>query len=116
MQIISDKEEMIFRSEYNGKPIFSIGLSKKSKDGNYVNGYMEVHFKNGVDLPNKTRIKIKEAWLGFNQKEKKTYTYIFINDFDMAEETNPFEEFGDSIKTESDIGEQIQIQESDLPF
>ena len=115
MQIISDKEEMIFRNERNGKAIFSIGLSKKNKDGEYVNGYMEVHFRNGVDLQNQTKIKIKEAWLGFNQKEKKTYPYIFINDFDIIEE-NEFEKFGDSIKTDSNIGEQIQIKDSDLPF
>lgn len=119
MQIISDKEEMIFRNERNGKAIFSIGLSKKNKDGEYVNGYMEVHFRNGVDLQNQTKIKIKEAWLGFNQKEKKTYPYIFINDFEIVgqqEKKNPFEEFGESFKTESGIGEQIQITDEDLPF
>lgn len=31
-------------------------------------------------------------------------------------ETNPFEEFGNSIETESDIGEQITIEDADLPF
>ena len=29
---------------------------------------------------------------------------------------NPFKNFGDSIKTESQIGEQIQIDPDDLPF
>lgn len=115
MQIISDKEEIIFRSEHNGKASFSIGLTKKDKDGKYVNGYMEVHFRNGVDLQNKTKIKINEAWLGFNQKDKKTYPYIFINNFDIIEQ-DTFKEFGDSIRTESQIGEQIKIEDSDLPF
>lgn len=116
MEIKSDKVETIFRNEYNGKPLFSIGLTKKNKDGQYVNGYMEAHFKNGVDLPNKTRIRIKQAWLGFNQKEKKTYTYIFINDFDLEDGEDVLKQFGDSIKTESNIGEQIKIEENDLPF
>lgn len=129
MQVISDKEEMIFRKDYNGNPSYSIGLSKKNKDGKYENGYMGVHFKKGVDLKNQTKIKIKEAWLGFNQNEKKTYPYIFINDFEISEEPakevanngkkeekNPFEEFGDSIKTEFDVGQQIQIEDEDLPF
>ena len=31
-------------------------------------------------------------------------------------ETNPFEEFGNNIETKSDIGEQIKITDSDLPF
>ena len=29
---------------------------------------------------------------------------------------NPFKDFGDNIKTESQIGEQIQIKDEDLPF
>lgn len=29
---------------------------------------------------------------------------------------NPFKDFGESIKTESKIGEQIKIDEADLPF
>ncbi len=116
MQIISDKEEMIFRKDYNDRPSYSLGLSKKDKYGNYVNGYMNVNFKKGVDLQNKTKIKIKEAWLGFNAKDGKTYPYIFINDFNVVEEPDAFKEFGDSIKTESNIGEQIKIDDSDLPF
>lgn len=32
------------------------------------------------------------------------------------EEINPYEQFGDSIKTMSDIGEQIEITDEDLPF
>ena len=31
MEIISDKEEMIFRKDFNNKPNYSIGLSKKDK-------------------------------------------------------------------------------------
>jgi len=29
---------------------------------------------------------------------------------------NPFKDFGDNIKTESQIGEQIKIEDEDLPF
>lgn len=118
MQIISDKEEMIFRKDWNDKKLYSIGLNKKNKDGSYTNGYMNCQFKNDVVLENKTKIKIKEAWLTFYLKDKQTYPYIFINDFDIVEQeqTNPFEEFGDSIKTESDIGQQIEIEDEDLPF
>lgn len=118
MQITSDKEEMIFRKDYNGKPSYSIGLSKKNKDGKFENGYMNVRFKKDVELENKSKLKIKDAWLGFNTKDDKTYPYIFINDYELIEtkEENPFEQFGDSIKTESEIGQQIQISDEDLPF
>lgn len=118
MQIVENKDVMIFRQDKDNKRFYSVGLSRKDQNGNFINGYMTVVFKKDVELENKTKIKIKEAWLGFNVKDKKTYPHIFINDFDIVEqeEKNPFEQFGESIKTDSDIGEQIQIDDSDLPF
>lgn len=121
MEIISNKEEMIFRKDYNGKPIYSIGLSKKKKDGNYENGYMVANFKEGTDIPNKSKITIKQAWLSFYLKDKQTIPTIFINDYELVEnpepkkEENPFEDFGNSIKTEANF-EQIEIKDEDLPF
>ena len=122
MEIKSDKEEMIFRNEYEGKVSYKIGLSKKNKDGQYDKGYIPVRFKQGVDLNNQTRIKINEAWLSFNTHDKKTYPYIFINDFSIVEderqngtnEVNPYEYI--KAKVESDFGEQIEIKPEDLPF
>lgn len=118
MEIVSNREEIIFKNEYNDKPYYTIGLSKKDKDGKYINGYMNVSFKKGVELANKTKIKIKSAWLDFYKKDVKTIPSIFINDFEIVEEQkkDPFEEFGNSIKTDFDLGEQIQIKPEDLPF
>ena len=41
-----------------------------------------------------------------------------IQQFKEVEKTsnNPFKDFGDNIKTESKIGEQIEITSEDLPF
>lgn len=122
MEIVSNKEEIIFKNEYNDKPYYTIGLSKKDKNGNYVNGYMNVNFKKGVELENMTKIKIKSAWLDFYKKDVKTIPTIFINDFEIVSTTpqvskkDVFEEFGESIKTDFDLGEQIQITDNDLPF
>lgn len=124
MQIISDKEEIIFRKDWADKNLYRIGLNKKNKDGSYTNGYMNCQFKNNVELENKTKIKIKEAWLAFYlSKDNQTHPYIFINDFEVVEaskeekkEKDPFKEFGETINTESEIGQQIQIEDSDLPF
>ena len=121
MEIMSNNDEMIFRKDYNGKPIYSIGLSKKDKNGNYINGYMNCNFKQGTDISDKTKIKIKSAWLSFYLKDKQTIPTIFINDYEIVsvpkpkEETNPYEDFGNSIKTESNF-EEIKIEDSDLPF
>lgn len=120
MEIISNKEEIVFKNEYNGKTFYSIGISKKNQDGNYENGYINVRFKKDVELDNQTKIKIKKAWIDFYCKDRKTFPYIFVSEFELAEEkqeeTNPYEEFGDSIKTESEIGQQIQITDEDLPW
>lgn len=121
MEIISNREEMIFRKDFNNKPTYSIGLSRKKKDGNYENGYMIVNFKEGTDIPDKSKIKIKNAWLSFYLKDKKTIPTIFINDYELIsvpkpkEESNPYEDFGESIKTQNEF-EQVEIKPEDLPF
>ena len=100
----------IFKRTNDYGTFYSLGLSKKNLDGNYINGYMDCRFKKDVTLDNQTRIKIKNAWLDFYVKDKRTITYIFISDFevvDKQETTNdPYAEFGNSIKAE----------ELDLPF
>ena len=86
MEVKSNKDEMIFKKEFNGRINYSLGLSKKDKEGKYVNGYITVQFKKGVEVENQTKIKIKEAWIGFNVHEKKTFPYIFVNDFIIVED------------------------------
>lgn len=122
MNIVSNRDEMIFRKDFNDRPIYSIGLSKKKKDGNYENGYITVNFKEGTDIENQSKIKIKDAWLSFYLKDNKTIPIIFINDYELVgvpkpkeeKEENLFEDFGNSIKTE--VQEQIEIKPEDLPF
>lgn len=109
---------MVFKREYEGKTFYSLGLSRKDRDGNYINGYMACRFKNGVEVPDKTKIYLKNAWLDFYLKDKETKPYIFINEFETVEEVidntkkeaeeqnDPFKEFGESVSIELD----------DLPF
>ena len=124
MEIVSDRNETIYRKDFDGKPKYSIGLVKKDKSGNYENGYMSVYFKPDVTLRNKTKIMIKNAWLSFYLKDKKTYPYIYIDDFAITDEGEMQETKGDEVnpfqamktKVESDLGQQITIEESELPF
>ena len=100
---------MVFKNEYEGKPIYKLGISKKNQDGSYTNGYILTQFKKNVELENKTNIYIKNAWLTFYlTKEKKTVPYIFINEFETVEQTieknkNPYEEFGKQLDEETDF-------------
>ena len=119
MEIKSNKDEMIFRKDYDNKIIYSIGLSRKNENGDYINGYIQVNFKDKTNIPNKSKIRINHGWLSFYLKEGKTIPTIWIDDYTLVgepkpKEENPFEQFGNSIKTEVD--EQIEITEDDLPF
>jgi len=129
MNINSDKEYMVFK---NDKGKYTITIGKKNNDGSYDNAYIPIQFNKDVELDNRTKIILKNAWLSFYKivkelkGETQTTTVFFIrcSDFGIVEdgikeepkeEKNPFEEFGNS-KTEFDIGKQIQITDDDLPF
>ena len=72
MNITNEYPITVFANEYQGKRYYKIGLSKKDVNGNYINGYKDVRFKNDVFLHNQTKIYIKKAWLDFYVKNKKS--------------------------------------------
>lgn len=127
MNIENKYPVMIFKKEYQGKIFYNLGLSRKDRDGNYINGYMPCRFKNTVSVEDKTKLYIKNAWLDFYLKDKETKPYIFINEFELVGETiekaketkvqeqqrvlnevvnDPFEQFGN----------EVELSEIDLPF
>lgn len=110
MNIIEEKEKTIYKNEKDGKVSYAIGLSRKKEDGTFDLGYLPCRFKKDVKLENKTKIKIKQAWLDFYKVEKKTFIYIFINDFEKAEQQQ--EKSVDAWYSAKDI----DIPEDELPF
>lgn len=88
MRVISDREEIIFRRDFENRVSYSVGLTKKKEDGTFENGYIPVRFRKDTELKNQTKIKIEEAWIDFFKVEKKTIPYIFINKFSLP---NDFE-------------------------
>lgn len=116
MKIISDRHEVVYKNENNGKIYYSIKLAKKDEQGNWVNGYINCRFKKDVILKEpKTHIEIKDAWLDFYIKDKITNVYIFINDFEITDsQKNEVNE--DKIDPFADFGKQIDISDEDLPF
>ena len=82
MHIKENEELMIFK---NDKGYYSIGLSRKDRNGNYFNGYFPCQFKKDVNLDNKTKIRIKNAFMSFYLREDKTMSYIMITDFEKVE-------------------------------
>jgi len=103
MHIKENEEVMIFKNEKN---FYSIGMSRKDRNGSYFNGYFPCQFKNGVQVENKTRIRIKNAFISFYLKEKETKSYIMITDFEIVENKENYAE----------LKGEIEIDESNLPF
>lgn len=112
MNIIEEKEKIVYKNEKDGKISYSIGLSKKKEDGTYENGYLPCRFQKNVSLENKTRIKIKMAWIDFYKVDKKTFLYIFINDFEKIENKEEVKEQ----KSVDNWGSAKDIEPDDLPF
>ena len=111
---VKERSYMIFRNEKEGKVWYNLGLSKKNQDGSYTRGSIMVRFKTGVELEDKVLIKIKKGWLDFYVKEKRTYPYIFVSEFDKVvpdkkEDDDPFKTFGDKLAFTDD-------ENDDFPF
>lgn len=109
---------MVFAREYQGRTYYSIGLSKKDKNGNWINGYKECQFKKDVKVENKTQIYIKKAWIDFwLDKDNKTHDFIFICEFETVENTIKKSKEEEVVEKGGTINmEEIVITDKDLPF
>ena len=132
MNIVSKVQHKIFVKDYEGKELYSIGLSKKDMQGNYINGYMTCRFRKGEHIPNKANIIIKDAWLDFSVSNKKTYPYIFINEYELVNENIHADVKQGEYKTikaveqseeevvynnaYEEMGKEVEIDPSELPF
>lgn len=119
MEIINNRPIMVFKKDNK----YNIGISKKKKDGSYETAYMKIEFNKDTKIEDRQLITIKNAWLDFYnweyENKKGTTWYIRCSEFEIYnkennEEKNPFGEM--KTKVETDIGEQIEITDEDLPF
>lgn len=90
MQVINVKDNvqqpvMIFRNVFDNGISYSTTISHKNINDEYENAFINVRFKKDVDVENKSKIIIKNAWLDFYEnKDGKNVFYIFISDFDLV--------------------------------
>lgn len=108
MNITSDRPIMVFKREYSGRVFYSLGLSKKDRNNNYINGYMACEFRKGVHLDDKTKIYLKNAFITFYLKDKATVPYIKVLNFETVEETiqnskDIWSEFGEQVAIDDDM-------------
>jgi hypothetical protein len=99
-------EQTINRKDFDGKPAYSIPVSKKKEDGTWINVYIPVSFRKGVSVGNKTKIDIKDAWLNCYEGKNGAVLTIFVNDFDTLA---PGEKYPQGF-------EYATVSEEDCPF
>ena len=89
MSIRITGETTVFKNE---KGFYSTGISNKLMDGTYDNAYINVQFKKGIELENKTKINITNGFLTFwkGQDGKPVLKIVvleFVQPGDAAEDT-----------------------------
>lgn len=89
-----DKGVTVFATEkegQNGKfKLYSIGVSSKDSNNNWVSGYVSCRFKKGVEVANKSKIKINNAFYVVNKSNGKSYVSLMITNFETLEGGNEF--------------------------
>lgn len=82
---------------------YSIGISAKDKDGNYINGYQPVRFKKGIKVPDRSVINYKAFPTAVKGKDKPFVIWQIL-EYTMADEmASPTEPDGYSALVQDDI-------------
>lgn len=86
----------------NEKGNYSMSVSNKQMDGSWINASIPVQFKKGVELENKTKINITDAFLTFwkGQDGKANFKIMVLE----------FSQVGDAKE------ENTNFSSDDLPF
>lgn len=100
MHIKENEELMIFK---NNQGYYSIGLSRKDRNGKYFNGYFPCQFKKDVELENKTKIIVKNAFMSFYLKDEKTMAYIMILDYSLADKKEDYLQIKNEMEENNDM-------------
>ena len=70
------------KTSKNGNAYTTYSIMTSTKDGDeWINGFLDVVFKKGTEITNKTVIKIEEAFPLVSQYEGKTYIKWFIKEY-----------------------------------
>ena len=73
---------------------YSIGVSSKDKEGNWVNGFLPCNFRKGTEIANKSKISISNSFPTVRKYTDKAGTErteigIFVLDYEVVEGGQP---------------------------
>ena len=83
---------VVYRQDINGISYYKTMVTKTNQDGTKSRFYKEIRFKKGVEITNKTMIKVNDFFEDIRQNPRDKYNPIFslvILDFEVLE--NPFD-------------------------
>ena len=95
LKVITDgKPVSVYRqdkvsSSGNAYTQYSIGVSSKNTEGNWVQGFIECAFRKGTDIPNKAKIEITNSFYTVNEYNGKKYLKLFVLDYTVVEGGQP---------------------------
>lgn len=92
----------VFMKEFDNRRVYSKAI-KYQKDGADKYAYFPMQFRKGVDLANKTKIEIKESWIGCYEGKNGVVFYEFVNDFETLAPGDVPEGFEYATVTEDDV-------------
>ena len=68
---------------YKGEHGYFTRLSKTDINDEWINAFVYIQFCKGVEVSDKTTIKLKDSWLSFYKtKQDKIVLYIFVKEFE----------------------------------
>ena len=115
-----------------GKFTIAVSRTHKNEEGNYDTDFLDCVIFNPLEYVEKNLKKgcrlliegrIEKTARDDKNGNKVYFTNIVVSNVEIyktpqttTQEKNPFEEFGEHFTTEFEAGEQIKIEDSDLPF
>lgn len=110
LKVIGDT--MIFKSEYG----YTTTISNKNINGEYEKMYIQVQFPKGIELENKTKIKIVSSFLSFYKtKDGMPKLKLVVQDFRTEEDMQKIEENYAKEEREA-IQNEDSFVDLELPF
>ena len=115
--IFANKHESMNGTWYT----YATGISSKREDGSYASMYIDVKFRNGVTVENKTKINIKDGFLTMreftaNGGDVVKRIVLMVMDFEIAEpQESGFASAPAEPQTETQSG-FTALSDEDIPF
>lgn len=102
------------RQDYGQYTFYKVSLQQKMYDGTKKYFDKNIAFAKGVDIPDKTQIRIKDFFETIRENPKDAYNPIFglfIKEYEVVEESK-----ADALNEFNDMMSEIEVKEEEVAF